>query len=381
MKCIKGLIGLFVMVFLVSCEDSNNTSNGNSPTIGPVFIDENISGEALFSHEFVPMEGLGPHFNATSCNECHNVPSIGGSADDTSDMVFRIGFLADGIFSDLNGEGGPSARSHSVIENGFHCDVDNGIGVNTDVNVVSIRSSLSLFGAGIVDKIPDELIEAEAINKGYGIHGKVNRIQTFSGVYKIGKFGWKAQKAELLTFTSEAFRNEIGLTNTIFPIDNFKSSLNKIRECDGFSKSIELDDKTVKRTSDFIASLAIKNAGTPDMSSSGFQYFTDAKCHLCHKPSYSVEGEEHFLFLDFLIHDMGDGLNDNFVQGDAKGRDWRTSPLHGLGFRKAYLHDARTKNLNQAIMEHRGEANSSMSIYFNFSQEKKDDLINFLQTL
>ncbi len=381
MKHSKRLIVSIIMFFIVGCGESENSSSQSIQEVEPVYIDNNMSGEALFTHEFVPTEGLGPHFNAASCAECHATPSLGGSADDKSDIVFRIGFLSNGVFSDLIGEGGPSARSHSVVDNGFFCDVDNGIGINTDVNVVSIRSSLSLFGVGIIDKIPDALIEAEAVDKGYGIHGKVNRIYTPSGLIRVGKFGWKAQKAELLTFTSEAFKNEIGLTNTLFPMDNFKNNLAKIKECDGFHQKIELADNTVKKTRDFIASLPIRNAGVPDFNSTGYKYFQDAKCHLCHKPSYLVDGEEHFLFSDFLIHNMGDGLNDNFVQSEAQGSDWRTAPLHGLGFRSTYLHDARTEDLNQAIMEHRGEANTSMRVYSNFSQESKDDLINFLKTL
>ena len=380
MKIASYIISSFLLSILIcACDSPKEPASNNFENQIPVFSDDNMSGEALFSHQFTPNEGLGPHFNATSCTECHIAPSIGGVADDNSDIVLRIGFLSDGVFSDLSDENGPSIRAHSVADEGYLCDVSNSI--DTNVNVVSLRATLSLFGLGIVDQIPDALIEAEAKDQGFGIHGSVNKIPMTSGGYRVGRFGWKAQKADLLLFTAEAFRNEIGTTNIFFPYDNFDPSTPGLNECAGYNQGIEISEKAIKKVNDFIASLPIKNAALPDLNSTGFAYFKEAKCHLCHKPSYEVENKKHFLFSDFLLHDMGDSLNDNFIQGNAKGMDWRTSPLHGLGFRTSYLHDVRTKSLDTAIRTHRGEGYQSMTLYSNFSQEKKDDLIDFLNSL
>ena len=380
MKTLKPyLISSLLILLITGCGTSDESSKQENPQHKAIFIDNNMTGKMLFSHEFTPLDGLGPHFNAKSCVECHSTPEIGGVGEDKDDLVFRIGFLSEGIFSDLTGEGGPSARTHSVSEDGYICSIANGIGQN--VNVISLRKSLSLFGLGVIDSIPDTLIEAEAIDKGYGIHGKINKILNFSGDYTVGKFGWKAQKSDLLLFTAEAFRNEIGMTNLSFPNDNFKPNTPSLNECEGFNKDIEISNEAVKKVHDFIASLPIKHAGTPDFYSKGYTAFQEAKCDLCHKPSYIVNNKEHYLFTDLLLHDMGDGLNDNFVQVEAKGMDWRTAPLHGLGFRTQFLHDGRTDSLNRAILEHRGEADQSIMFYSNFSQEKKDDLISFLKTL
>jgi len=90
------------------------------------------------------------------------------------------------------------------------------------------------------------------------------------------------------------------------------------------------------------------------------------------------------LYSDLLLHEMGEGLADGISQGQAEGNEFRTAPLWGLGQRIFFLHDGRTSDLVQAILEHRGpksEANEVIRQYMRLSEKEKQDLLNFLRSL
>jgi CxxC motif-containing protein (DUF1111 family) len=81
---------------------------------------------------------------------------------------------------------------------------------------------------------------------------------------------------------------------------------------------------------------------------------------------------------------MGQGLADGVSQGGANGREFRTAPLWGVGQRIFFLHDGRTKDLQEAIQQHssRGsEANTVVGNYNLLSTDDKQALLNFLRSL
>ena len=51
-----------------------------------------------------------------------------------------------------------------------------------------------------------------------GISGRAAVITDIgTGDRRVGRFGWKAQHATLLAFGADAYRNEMGITNDLFP--------------------------------------------------------------------------------------------------------------------------------------------------------------------
>src|SRR5437867_8719578 len=93
---------------------------------------------------------------------------------------------------------------------------------------------------------------------------------------------------------------------------------------------------------------------------------------------------EFFPFSDFALHDMGRGLADGVSQGNANGREFRTAPLWGVGQRIFFLHDGRTSDLHQAILDHASEGSEANSVISNFKQLSPTDkqaLLNFLRSL
>lgn len=90
------------------------------------------------------------------------------------------------------------------------------------------------------------------------------------------------------------------------------------------------------------------------------------------------------LYSDLALHNMGRGLNDGITEGLARGGDWRTAPLWGLGQRLFFLHDGRAADLATAVAAHSSpgsEADQVISNYNALSADAKQDLLNFLHSL
>ena len=136
--------------------------------------------------------------------------------------------------------------------------------------------------------------------------------------------------------------------------------------------------------------------------------FYEAKCHLCHVTTLHTKtrgttllngthlpwlgGQTIHPYSDFLLHDMGSeimgvGLNDNYVSGLARGNEWRTTPLWGIGLQEVvnghtyFLHDGRARNFVEAIMWHGGEGEASKNLFKNMPKADRDALVRFLQSL
>src|SRR4029453_778773 len=95
-------------------------------------------------------EGLGPAFNATSCAVCHNIPAVGGFG--TIAEVRAVGRDADGAFYPLYESGETLHQLFSVPTHG--CQVS----LPPDAAVIARRIPIPLFGAGLVEAIPDDAI-------------------------------------------------------------------------------------------------------------------------------------------------------------------------------------------------------------------------------
>ena len=120
--------------------------------------------------------------------------------------------------------------------------------------------------------------------------------------------------------------------------------------------------------------------------------FSTTGCALCHTPTLhtgnstvaALNKKAANLYSDLLVHDMGDGLADGITQGQAGPREFRTSPLWGLGKRIFFLHDGRTSDLVEAIQQHRSngsEANEVARRFNDLRESQKQDLLNFLRSL
>ncbi len=334
-------------------------------------------------------DGLGPMFNGTSCAQCHNIPAVGG----TGTMVeTRAGYRDEqGRFHAP--PGGSVIHLFSIPPH------DCQISVYEEANVVAHRISIPLFGAGLVEAIPDETILALADpddKNGDGIRGRAAIVEDVaSGKRRVGRFGWKAQHATLLTFAADAYLNEMGITNDFFPVEAYANVSQEKRSstCRAVQRIEDLPDRRTGRRGidnfeNFLKLLApparVAMAGG---ASNGEMLFSSVGCSGCHVPRLltgqsanpAFDRKPVNLFSDLLLHDIGTG--DGIEQGDAKGNEMRTPSLWGLRFRRPLLHDGSAANIESAIERHVGEAERVQAAYSRLVPSEKSDLLTFLKTL
>lgn len=175
------------------------------------------AGHDAFHKSFSPDEGLGPLFNARSCVACHNEPSSGGMSTADRNFAIRVARMqpVTGRLETVDGINSPVARRHSVRELGQR-DAPAAT-IPRQANVTSLRMPMALYATGAIDDIPDAAILAHAVSKGDGIKGRPNRVVTAQGEQRVGRYGWKADVANLEEMVAVAYTNELGITSPLAP--------------------------------------------------------------------------------------------------------------------------------------------------------------------
>jgi CxxC motif-containing protein (DUF1111 family) len=419
----------------------------------------------------VDKDGLGPTFNLDSCGGCHLYPAIGGtSPGPTADAPHTLNpqyefwqrnlqatnelpsFVAGddpahpGVTPVREARFVKDENDSSVTDGGVH-DLFTIVGLPgtpascTDrllkqpdfkkaiaARNVIFRIPTPTFGAGLIENIPDSVIEANResevkVKAAFGIRGKSNVTlagRTASGKGRIitgtenrsgndgtiARFGWKAQNKSLLVFAGEAYNVEMGISNELFPTER-----NEIPECQTIATPNDHTNVTatdplevlsdVEKFAAFMRLLAPPQPspnvpGGAASIANGSQVFERIGCALCHTPEL-VTGPSDIpqfnrqnvrLYSDLLLHNMGPNLADGISQGQAGPDEFRTAPLWGLGQRTYFLHDGRTNDLVRAIHEHESgfwpaasEANHVIRRFKVLPTTDKLDLLNFLRSL
>ena len=333
-------------------------------------------------------EGLGPVFNGRSCAECHNIPAVGGGG---SIAEQRAGLrLADGSFDSL--PGGSLFQLFSIPPH--DCQER----IPSEANRVAARKSIPLFGAGLVEAIADETLAALSDpddRDGDGISGRVHWVQDrASGATRAGRLGWKSQQATLLSFCAEAYLEEMGITNDLFPLENAPNGdEERLRRCD-LTRGVEdvADRATGLRGIDNFEAF-VRLLGPPprgeitDQVRRGERVFGQIQCSSCHVPLLQTGASSNPvfdrrpvpLFSDLLLHDVGTG--DGIVQDDAHGEEIRTPALWGLRVRRGLLHDGTAASPSEAILRHDREAAEARRLFQALPSAEREALLAFLDSL
>jgi CxxC motif-containing protein (DUF1111 family) len=355
-------------------------------------------GDESFGQVFTFDTGLGPLFNQASCQTCH----VGDGRGHPSVNLIRFGMnIPGGGFDPLKEQGGPQLQERSLP--GYPPEVIPGI-----ANAISVRSGPIVTGLGLIEAIPDDMIlshadEADADEN--GISGRPNLIEApaflglpagpYGGKY-LGRFGRKAGSISLLHQTVLAYHEDMGITSEYLPLENFNPAV-------GGSGGDPVPDPEIATSSiqDVVFYLQTlrppprRNASDPTVLQ-GEAIFLQLQCGSCHIPSMRtgdhpvspLSVRDVPLYSDMLLHDMGPDLADSFVEGEASGVEWRTTPLWGLGIVQNvqggtpfYLHDGRTSSLHEVIALHKGEADSSRIRFNALTPDDQNALIEFLKSL
>ena len=120
----------------------------------------------------------------------------------------------------------------------------------------------------------------------------------------------------------------------------------------------------------------------------GRELFSQIGCAACHVPTLrtgdspiaALRNKEFSAYTDLLLHDMGPGLAD-ICLGLATPSEFRTEPLIDLRDAKAFLHDGRDTTLEQAVLDHGGEASGARDRFKALPATDRAALIAFLKSL
>ena len=335
-------------------------------------------------------EGLGPAFNGTSCAGCHSVPAIGGIAPVTT---VRAGIKnPDGTFRDIDPSRGSLFQLFSIPTHGCQSVIP------PEANVIARRVPIPLFGAGLVEMIPDGTILglADPWDRDRDeVSGRAAIVtDRATGMERVGRFGWKAQVATLLDFSGDAYRNEMGITNDLFPQElTFGLSEQQLRLCDPIPDPEDFPEpgtgrRGIDNFESFMKFLAPPPRGPiSDQVIIGEKVFAALGCSACHVPVLVTGPSMNPLFdrrpvplySDLLLHDVGTG--DGIRQAAGEPAEIRTPALWGLRFRRPLLHDGSAATIADAIRRHDNEARLARLGFDELSPEAYAALQSFLESL
>jgi CxxC motif-containing protein (DUF1111 family) len=393
------------------------------------------AGQTLFVHQWKAKDpltgggdGLGPVYNADSCVACHNQAGPGGGGDlrhnvttyafQSDAVAMARGLPREGVVHAMAVNNCPretldllnpelprisQPRLDQVVAlpcqrvSGSHCAAPS----IRPVVLISQRNTPALFGANLIDGIPDREIIAieknERLRWGFapakGEDLPVGRALRLPDG-RIGHFGWKAQSASLSDFVQAACANELGLGNP------GQAQPRPLSKPSYQPASYDLTLEQCDQITAFVASLPRPIEKLPDDSflqsdgSEGKRLFGQIGCADCHTPDV---GKVKGLYSDLLLHDMGQPLqgggsyndiptlpNPNPTpppnDGPSPG-EWRTPPLWGVADSAPYLHDGRAPTLEEAIKMHGGQGTRSARNFDALSKTEQDQVITFLRTL
>jgi CxxC motif-containing protein (DUF1111 family) len=218
--------------------------------------------------------------------------------------------------------------------------------------MISPRVTPQMIGLGLLEMISEADILRHADPEDAdrdGIAGLPNRVWShIHGKPMLGRFGWKAGSATVADQTAEAFAGDLGLSTPLLPAASHGECTTGQHAClrapngDDEDEGVEVPRQMFELTVFYARNLAVPARRKPDDPAvrRGQALFAAAGCASCHVPQFrtSVDpahpeqsDQTIWPYTDLLLHDMGEGLADNRPEGRASGRHWRTAPLWGIG--------------------------------------------------
>jgi CxxC motif-containing protein (DUF1111 family) len=447
----------FVLLIAACLSPADDARSDDEPSS----TEQTTAGRELFLREWqvndrrsVEGDGLGPLYNAASCAKCHRLGGIGGAgANDVNVDLLTLKVPRNVVVAgdDLRRQVAAfhpalaiSQLSATTVLHRFSPDpnydawrgrflsasrqarlplarivaVTTGAskhplkGTNPVLRLDGMayqhsqRNTPALFGAGMIDRLPDSVFEEmerrQAVKSG-GVSGRLPRIARG----KVGRFGWRGQTENLHEFVLGACAVELGLEapGRSQPIDPLQAGLD--RPLSLGRHGLDISDEQCKSLTQFVAHLPPPRQLMPtneveaQIVARGERQFEKIGCADCHvRQVAEVTG----VYSDLLLHDLGEGLEDpvpaNSAQGSAgsasyygavdsllvtvppeQRREWRTPPLWGLRDSAPYLHDGRAQSFAEAIAWHGGEAAKSARDFRGLEKDEQEEVFAFLNSL
>ncbi|WP_263619045.1 di-heme oxidoreductase family protein [Ruegeria profundi] len=338
-------------------------------------------------------DGLGPLYNARSCQRCHIKDGRGhtpnGPNENAISMFLRVSIPGGADYAEIEDyiatqpeptyggqmqdfalPGHPAEYRLDIVYEDVpvtlsdgevvtlrkptYTAADLGYGPLHPEAMLSPRVAPQMIGLGLLEAIPVEDLLANADPEdedGDGISGRPNIVWAIEyGAPMIGRFGHKAGMPTIMDQSASAFAGDIGISNPLYPAAHGDCTAAQI-ECvdavhgDGDDRVFEIGHEGMDLVAFYSRNLGVparRDVDDPQVLR-GKQVFHDSGCASCHTPAFVThrmpDRSEHSFQLiwpysNLLLHDMGEGLADNLPEGRATGREWRTPPLWGIGLTK-----------------------------------------------
>jgi CxxC motif-containing protein (DUF1111 family) len=374
-------------------------SSPNSPKIPANECNFEAAEEEFTGPESVA-DGLGPIYNATGCGECHSSNMgfdpdnfgrrlVGGTSEITEK---RAGYYDGRSFRDHPGGSLIQNRSLRAAEQER---------VLPGYTVLALRSTLSVFGDGFVEAIANDTLKAIADRQPSAQRGQIINVPVLEipGATRVGRFGHKAQQASLVSFSADAYVNEMGITSPLQRDENTSNGApveDPVPGLDDEGVDVELFALFMRSTK---APPVDEALAATDDARAGRKIFEQIECAVCHTPTIvtappgsSINGGALKVanalgnkiihpFSDFLLHDVGTG--DGIVQngGQSTRNKMRTAALWGLRARGRFMHDQLSFSLEDAIQRHRNQGELARNKFNDLRSSDKRRVLLFLSSL
>lgn len=405
----------------------------DSKTNGLVDDAAHQADQAKFEEIEQLSDGLGPLYNAQSCRECHQNP-VSGAASQVTEL--RVGHQGrDGRFRNPEipiNHGTEVITGRSLVNDRAICP--NAAFPTTEIQervpeteaIRTFRLSLSLLGDGFVEAVADQTLVDLSKRQCEESHGKICGqvlyvpIVEAPGQMGVGRFGWKDQHASLLSFSGDAYLNEMGITNRLQPneVTNLCNTVSEPNDKPGPDGLSDIDHfARFIRATKAPARDALLASSAP--AQKGQELFDKVGCAECHVETLTtapagtkINGGMFTIpaalgslslhpYSDFLMHDVGTGdgilqaipehygpkvfeqMSAYLAKQDFEGsrNKIRTAPLWGVRMRPRLMHDGSSLTFLDAIRRHGGEARQVIQQFEQLKRTEQENIIVFLRSL
>jgi len=384
-------------------------------------------------------DGLGPHFSSNTCVSCHmnngSAPTVSEQNQPLRSLVFKLtqpskhssrwlinnldtpmhDSVPDPVYGaqvSIRGNGKVKAEAQTRLQTESHSfTYPDGqsltltkfipyldklaYGPLAKETVIALRQPPILAGLRLIEQVSNQEIlawEDPLDENSDGISGRANWLNSPDQSEKIlGRLNWKASAPSIVGQTAAAAAHDLGLTNPLFPEELCQPAQ---ADCLAAPKGdntrlghLDLPMLRLQAIASFIRDHKAPKTMTLDATAQqGKKLFESIGCASCHRPTLTTKkGIEFHPYSDLLLHDMGEGLQDGRPEFLATEREFRTAVLWGIGARiranNRFLHDARAKTPEEAILWHGGEAEIAKSTFTKLTQAERLALLHFLEQL
>lgn len=351
--------------------------------------------KAIFEEREEVDEGLGPTYNDVSCSSCHQAPVTGHVSQINE---FRAGSV-NGSGNFVAPPGGQTLLQDRSIAPGAQEHA------NTGLSIHEFRSIRTLLGDGFVEAIANQTLQNNVAAQPAAQRGQLRTVTVLEAApaTRIGRFGHKSQHASLVSFSADAYLNEMGITSPLQPNDNNilgQPAAPFDNGCDGPCTDPE-NEGDVEAFAAFQRALRAPGRGPINANvNAGQNLFTAIGCAVCHTPQFTTAAAGTVInggafvvpaelgnkiirpFSDFALHNIGTssgiggepGVNDRFAT--------TTIALWGVRTKNRFMMQGNTMTIFDSIQVHAGQAATARNNFNNaLNNTQKAQLIAFVLSL